>query len=502
MLGLRSVTRFLVVVVMAALFLGYFSVSDSVQSADLDSVQVIMTQPRYSFMGSLDGAHSAGDTKIDIDASSGKPSISAINLFEGDTVAIGDNTSETVLSADSDDTYFVLSNGLNAGASDGDNIIATRSGTLKVRFTTKSNVTDGRFRVLVPASTGGDGADGLPDNDGFDGTDDFATNVTLTCPDPDDSTGYTTFSDSKNAEQTVGSGVYHEFICDYTGAGGALAFDGSDGDSDTHTREIKIAGLINPAPDDTTAGNADRYDIPVKHETGAGTLVDGTTAAVAVIESVRITAEVAPQLTFAITGVSSGTNVCDIASTSVTTTATEVELGSLLTSSFRSAAQLLEVSTNATGGYSVTAIADDQLRRPSTTCLLDGDADSDGTGDTGCIPDAVGDGDAMTASNSEDWASTSKKGLGYTLQAGSGSNAPASIAFEYNNGGGSCASDTNCYRQFADLQVSEDPVELFSSTAAAEAEQAYVCYKAIVSSQQEAASDYTTQVTYRATPTF
>lgn len=492
----------------AGLFLGVAHIFDRVQSADLTDASVILSTPRFSFYGATSGSHAAGSTIITLE-SSGYPSTSPQNLFNGDTVTFdpgGTPFTETVLSADEDDSSFSITNGLDSLAADDTGIMVPRTTTLKVRFTTASAVTDGQFKVRVPAGTStGSGTDGIPDSDGWDARDGTLSNVTVTCPDSDDTTGDYTFGASS---KTTGGG-YHTFTCPYTGAGGIESFDGSDGDTDTNLKEMQISGLYNPTPNGGTEGEADAYPILIYHETtGGGSVVDQSSVSVAVIESVKVTASVQPQITFTIAGVSSGQSVCGYASTSIGTNPFEVEFGDLLTGAFKTAAQQMTVSTNAGGGYVVTALAGDQLHRAGVTCTGD-DADTDGDGIadpvSGCIPDSVGDGSAMTPSNEDEWANTSTKGFGFTLQGGATTGADANneptMAFESNAGGGSCAG-SDCHRQFADNQAGEVAQTLFSNNDTVSGDLAYVCYQAVIDTQQEAGSDYETDITYRATATF
>jgi len=172
-----------------------------------------------------------------------------------------------------------------------------------------------------------------------------------------------------------------------------------------------------------------------------------------------------------------GTTACGVA-TDVTTTASTVPFGSLSINSFTNAAQQLEVSTNADNGYVVTALENDQLSRVDDSTVE--------------IADTPGDTSTASESVSDEWSSTSTKGFGYSLQ-----NVDAnSVAFYYNE-----SSRTFSARQFAATADSESPQTIFSSSTVADAEDAYVCYRAIVSATQEAGT-YWNAITYRATATF
>jgi len=479
-----SIKRFLSFILVFGVGLFALNFFDTAHSANLSSVTVRLSTPRLSYYGDLTDSNTAGSSIVTVETSGAAPSKSVANLFEGDSIKIGQNN-YSILNTN-EPSQIELTTALQAGDHLGTSaVIATRSAIIRSDFTTVSAINGGSFRVLVPAATA-NYQNGIPDTTGWDFTDN-TTNITLTCPTDAGGHNFTSGTKSPGAV-TVGSTLYHSFTCPYTGVG-------SVGQPFT----ILVDGLINPAPSTNpthTEGTADQYRILVQHLDGGSSVLDQTSAAVALIESVKVTASVAPQITFTIGAVNSATSVCGI-TTSVTTTATLVPLGELAVGSFRHAAQSLTVSTNATEGYVVTAMAQDQLARPTVVCTGDGDTTP------GCIPDSPGDGAGMNDTDADEWTLTATKGFGYTL-AESSLGALASAAFEYdvNSSGGACGTNTDCYRQFADEQDGGNPITLFSSTSVADNDSVHVCYKAVISTIQEAATDYETNVTYRATATF
>lgn len=480
---IQKAVRFAVLIAVFTVGLVTLNLFDNAYSANLSAVSVELSTPRLSYYADMAAGQTAGTSIISIDTGGPAPSTSVANLFEGDTVKVGLNEYTILTTVGSD--VIELTSGLAAGDHvDTAAIIATRSAVLTTTFDTVSAINGGSFRILVPSATTGY-QDGIPDQTGWDYTDDGATNVMLVCP--SNAGGHNFGSGTKSpGSVTLGGQTYHSFVCPYTGAG-----------SSGQNFSIVVSGLINPsAASGHTEGTADQYRILVQHLDSGNNTIDQTSAAVALIESVRITASIAPQITFTIGGVASTTSVCGI-TTSVTSTPTLVPLGELAISQFRHAAQSLTVSTNANDGYVVTAIASDQLARPGVTCAGDGDST------TGCIPDSPGDGTAMTDTDADEWTNTSTKGFGYTLAENTlGANAAAVFEYNANNSGGACGTNTDCYRQFADSEDSGNPVALFSSTDVADNDSVYVCYKAVISTTQAAAEDYETDVTYRATATF
>ncbi len=437
------------------------------QSANLTNTKDTLETSRLSFDGKNGENLTANSTIIKI-ASSGAPSTSTANLFPGDTIIyLGSGNSYTVDQI-IDASQFSITSGLaSADADNGDEFIVKRTASHTVSFTTASAIPNGAIRVRIKAGSSNFN-DGRPDQDGWDFNSITASSINC----PGDVAGYYDFV-SPTATVSGGSGCpsgYHCFECRYSGPGKA-----------NQNLTITIGGstkLINPAPASShTVASADTYPVIVENLDNSHSVIDSTTVKVAVIESVRVSATVEPLINFSISGVSAGTSACGT-TTDVATTATTVPFGSLAISSFTNAAQQLEVSTNADNGYVVTAIENHPLARIDNSSVT--------------IPDTPGDSSNASETTSDEWASTSTKGFGYSLE-----NIDASsVAFSYNESG-----RTFSARQFAASSDSENPQTLFSSSTVADAEDVYVCYRAIVSATQEA-GDYWNAITYRATATF
>lgn len=511
MLGRNVFQRYWPALLFVALFLGPIHWTARVRSANLTSVTVRLSTPRLSFYGELDATNTVGSSQIAIEdnpalVAAGVTSTSSANLFEGDTVLIGDSQYK-VASVSATNTFTITNLSSTPGinvlqatdADDADRVIATRSAALTVGFNTVSALADGSFRVLIPAASSNYN-DSIPDINGWDYGSTLDAAVTVACP--TNVTGYTFGSATANAGTVVLGGVtYHSFVCPYTGAGG----NGTD--FTVASNPLTISSLINPSPKNThTEGFADTYKVLVQHLDGSDLVVDQTTVDVAVIESVRVTASVPPQITFRILPVASGQNRCGDA-TDVATTPTLVPLGELLIDSFKLAAQELVVSTNAQNGYAVTAIADNQLHRVGQACA--GDATTGG-----CIPDSTGDPTDMSHTLASKWVSTNSKGFAYSLHDNSldiadngtgGTNDSVPFTHSSPTGAGrtNCdATSGGCWRQFADQEDGQAAQTIFSSTTVADSDSLYVCYKAVIAATQQAGTDYSTPVTYRATATF
>jgi len=443
-------------------------------SANLTSVKDTLETSRLSYHGANASGITAGSSVIQIQTS-GYPSTSTANLFPGDVIMFTDTNNTYTVDQILSSNKFAISGTLAAADVDaGDEFIASRSATHTINLTTVSAVANGAIRVRIKAPAS-DYNDGLPDQDGFDFN--SLTDSDVTCP--TDTTGF----DFVSGTATVSGGTncpsgYHCFECRYSGTGAAST-----------SLSLTIGGsreLINPAPASShSEGTADTYAYIVENLDSNDNVIDSTTGKVAVIESVRVTATVEPRLEFSVSGITADSgSYCGVSrsSSSPDTTATAIPFGTVSISAFTDAAQQLTVSTNAVGGYVVTAIENDQLS-------IGGDHSIE-------IPDTPGDNSSASHTTKDEWSNTATKGFGYSIQ----NVDAASVAFQYSDSDGNCTG-TFCAKQFADLANSEVPQTLFSSTTVADSEDIYVCYRLIVSSTQQS-GEYENQITYRATATF
>lgn len=477
-----------------ALFLFFLSLFQSfsliypkkLTGANLTNVRDILLNSRLSFVGALDSGNIVGSSLIRIKLSGDSPpswatSVKNFNLFPGDSLMVGNNVNYEVddIVDDASDDLIQLTSALQSGDADADDpVIATASARHTVEFTTVSTFANGAVRVKIAAAASA-ADDGIPDASGFDFGPITASDIT--CP----AGGGATW-ESPTATASGGTGCasgYHCFECRYNGtlnSGLSLTvYIGGTAEADQ---------LINPAPSSTskTIGSADTHAFIVQHLNSSYEPIDTTTGKVAVVEPVRVTAIVESTLEFTIAGESSGNSRCG-QTTDVTTTAATVPLGTLSISSFTDASQKLTVSTNADSGYSVTVIEDDQLGKGGATSPY--------------IPDSPGDAANMTHTAKADWddpADSDAKGFSYSLQ-----NVDAlSIAFQYSDTDGNCSGTTYCGKQFpATADVGDTAQEIFSSTTVANAEDVYICYKAVISATQEA-GDYENAITFVATAKF
>jgi hypothetical protein len=480
----KNLQKVLTIPLLLVFFFTAAAINKTYHSASLTTVSVTSSNPRPSFRGALASGNSVGSSIVTINTTANAyPSTSSAQLVEGDTVRIGEAgslASHTVASTSSLST-FTTTTALASGDTDvGDDVISSQSAALTVRFTTATAVANGRFRVLVPAlANDGAAADGIPDGGQFD----FGTSApTVTCPSTA-TTVYDFVTGTATASTITFNGAdYHSFECAYSGTGGVGTAFTSD--------PVIISSLINPAPKTShTTGTADTYSVIIQHLDSSLNVQDTTTAAIGVIEAVKVTANVPAQITFQIQGLATGTSACGV-TTDVTTTPASVPFGEVSISSFTDAAQALNVSTNAVGGASVTALENDQLGLNGGACAGDPTISSN----TSCISDSRGDAGTMSDTLSNEWVTASNKGFAYALHDVNGS---TNEAFAYNE-----SARTFSARQFADVENSGTAVEIFdTSDAPADNDNLYVCYRIIVGATT-AAGNYENYVTYNATATF
>ena len=458
-------------------------------SGEFTSASATLSNARLSFKSALDGAQTVGSSLVTIDTTN-YPSTSVLQLQSGDTVLINENEYEVATTIDDvlDNTFNMTSALISGDELDGTDVYATQSSTLTVRLTTISALNAGSFRILVPAATAsGADNDGYPDEGGFDFGDAVTggTEASITCP--GDPGTYGTFTDTATPAQTstvvIDTIPYHVFECAYDGAG-AIGTDFGVGED-----AFVINDLINPAPkvggSAHVLGQADTYAVIIQHLDSGDAVIDQTVTKVGVVDAVRVSATIAPQLTFTVSGISASTSVCGV-DTDVTTTALTVPFGELTIAAFKNAAQRLTVTTNAVGGYVVTAIENDQLGRGGNNC------DDDGSASNTCIVDVSAAGASHTAS--ADWTdASSEPGFGYSLHQVTSGLTPA---FLYNE-----SSRTFSAKQFADMEDGESVQTIFSRGTVAASDIVDVCYQ-ITPDATNVAGNYENYLVYTASATF
>ena len=180
------------------------------------------------------------------------------------------------------------------------------------------------------------------------------------------SSGVPTITLTTGASQPVGTNIQVFIGCSAITAGACTT---------------QVPTLINPTKT-ATSGTADVWRVGIASTDGSSNPLDSSTISIGTVESVTVRATIDPSLTFIISGVTDGLAVntgnvtgclqVETTNTGITSTATDVGLGSLSsvpsagTKLSNIAAQLLTVATNGANGYAITATSSGSLSNPST----------------------------------------------------------------------------------------------------------------------------------------
>jgi hypothetical protein len=201
---------------------------------------------------------------------------------------------------------------------------------------------------------------------------DITNNFTITATNPSGGTSpLLNFANSTSAV-TAGHQIRIFIGCSaITGSGSSVACS------------TQVPRIINPTKTNVIAGQtatADSWKIVLSQ---AGTATDTTTVSVATIESVTVRATVDPTLVFKIIGINTGSAIntgnssggCSLATlttSGVNSAANEVNLGVVQNTPgdtnalTNTAAQRIEISTNGSNGYSLTATSSSSLYNPTS----------------------------------------------------------------------------------------------------------------------------------------
>lgn len=247
---------------------------------------------------------------------------------------------------------------------------------------------------------------------------------------------------------------------------------------DTVATSTPIALVISATSSIITNPNSvNSYRVSVEHLEAGSAILDSGDTRVAIIDDVVVTAAVATAFTFTISGVPSGVEVNGV-TTSTTTTATAIGFGILPTAanSSTTAAQRLNVSTNAVNGFTVTVKQDQDLTSSVNNTI---NVFANGTGTAAptawsAPANTLGSTDTYGhfGLTSDDDINTSEFGTALFV----GNFATTARAVFHHNG------------------PSDGTTANIGSTT--------VAYRIAIGSLQEAGNDYTNTLTYVATPVF
>lgn len=240
---------------------------------------------------------------------------------------------------------------------------------------------------------------------------------------------------------------------------------------------------INNPSKTATEGEADIRSIDI-----AGSVGDTGTIYVAIIEGVTVSVTVAESLTFTMDGLAAGVCTGDTGTPApvvkdFSTDNITAPFGTIInTDKFYVGCQELAVSSNATGGYSVTVEENKSLHSTTSETLID-DTICDGTCDF---------------ETSDTWADPTANGLGYTCEEGTGAPCPDGIdSFDEYRSFPCTGADADCDPSGG----SEAAQIIMSESGAVTADKVKIHYKLSIGSTQDKET-YNNTVTYIATATF
>lgn len=144
--------------------------------------------------------------------------------------------------------------------------------------------------------------------------------------------------------------------------------------SPSATCSTQAPRLINPTKA-AAVGTSDTWAVSVTTQDASSATIDTGKTKINTIDSVRVFANVDASLTFAISAINSGTAISGVGSSSCTaadttnsgsTDPSSVDLGTLSSASLSIAGQYITITTNGSGGYSLTATSSGHLINPAT----------------------------------------------------------------------------------------------------------------------------------------
>lgn len=479
---LRKIAIFFTIV---SLEISSLVVPHTIDSSSLGSTKDTLQSSRLSGNFRVNGTiTTAGGSVLTILTSASDPAntISTDNLKPNDVLYINGNTYtiSAIVDASSVEVTPVLA---APDVVNGTPVYMKQMPRHVVTFTTASAIPNGFFQILLPAAVSNSN-DAKPDSTGFDFN--GPVNVTAVASPSANYNFVTGVATASGGTGCTAPANYHCFEVHYSGTGsiGAVItiFIGNTNGVNTPIAPNEASGH--------TPGSADTYSFLVKQfsanqNPNTASPVDSTTGRLAVNEAVRVTATVAPTITFSIQGVASAQTRCGVATNVDTSTGTNAPLavpfGTLSLNTFSNAAHLLTVSTNAANGYAVTAVENDQLGKDGGT--------------TPFIADTTCDTGTCTNTTSAEWNTATNNGFGYAIQLGTAATASATYA-GYNE-----LTRTFSALQFPATIESEAPQQIMGDSTIANAETAWICYRISVGATQ-AAGNYENQITYTATATF
>lgn len=349
------------------LIFGFFFTS-KVNAATLSSISDIISTSRPSASAPLtaDQAASATQVTLNDNGSIFLASDSAVFNFDTgqtlNTVNVASMSATNTPSANQRILYLTsaITNTHHAGTAVFNSVTATHT----VKFTTSSNIPSSGHIIITFPGSGNTSASPSATTFAFNGLTSANASTYIQTTNATTCTWTATAAPSIDCQtsSSITGGTTITFLIGCT--------------TGTTACTVFSPRLINPTKT-AAAGTADTWKVSVSTTdttANGGTVLDSGSAKIGTVEAVQVQGTVEPTLTFTISGRTDGLNLTAISAScgSITTnagidsTATFVNLGILSNGRLNKAAQQLQVSTNGSSGYAITATSSGRFINPAS----------------------------------------------------------------------------------------------------------------------------------------
>ncbi len=324
-------------------------------AATLSAVSDKLSTSRPSASAYINAAYGSSDSVVTIVNNGSRYLASdSARIIGSPGNVIGNQVTVASQSADLTGVYLANSTGTAAGSSTyKDLLIAPITAKHTISFTTINAVAAGGKIVITFPGTGSNIASPSASTFSFNGL----------------TSGNISYSPS------AGSSTCSSFVISAPSITCTIATATLDaGVTVTLTLGSSTPALINPTKSGT-AGTNDAWTMTIQTTDSGGVTIDDARISIGTIETVKVSGDVDPSLTFSIAGIAASTsfssqvsscNGSDSTQNTPSSSATDVSLGFLRNGSINIAGQVLTVSTNGSQGYTISATSSGQFINPST----------------------------------------------------------------------------------------------------------------------------------------
>lgn len=435
-------------------------------------ISVFPENSRLSFRGALATDNLVGTSLITIkDATDSANHIYSVNsgqLMSGDVLTVSNIGYVVATTSAKLRSNEIALSGVLTSENNAENTPVVYLATGRIKISVSGTIAAGdKINFLFPIGdeTAAAYNDSLPDEDGFD----FNANATVDCP-----TGFT-------AETPIPATTdlrYHLFTC-----------INEEEEKNLTNEEFYINNLINPTGSDSQASI---LKILAQQANSLDAILTTETANVGFAGAVKMTVRIAPQLTFKIAGVANNQAACGN-TTSITTTGNLIDFGGIDAVTPKDAAQKITITTNAAGGYVISALSSDQMSLDGAGCA------GDGENDTACILGHSSAGVPLP------WTSGAGGRFAFTMSAINGdtyqNDGVPNVLTAFSYDGAQAANVTAGWSSFADAEANEVALPIITNLRSTNGDEVDICYR-ILAASDTVPGDYQTAITYTITASF